>query len=181
MTSLDENTFAALLIIEMPMNCIFNHIYGTFHNYLSFYIGDNDNNFVASYWLFVAFVVIFACSVRSTAHLTTRATLNNSLSKSHVIALCDYFRELSGTWNPAIRLVPERSRTWVQNYLSSQDRWWRTNTLLSFYRTTGEGMVKIQALELIGDSAISDSAIRLKHIAQVVSSMWIPRGLGYMW
>ena len=53
--------------------------------------------------------------------------------------------------------------------------------MLSFYRTTGEGMVKIQALELIGDSAISDSAIRLKHIAQVVSSMWVPRGLGYMW
>ena len=63
------NTFAVLLIIEMLMNCIFNQINGAFHNYLSLYIGDNDNNttFVGSYCLFVALVVTFA-------NVTTRAT-----------------------------------------------------------------------------------------------------------
>ena len=47
---------ASLLIIEMLMNCIFNQINGAFYNYLSLYIGDNDNNttFVESYCLFVA-------------------------------------------------------------------------------------------------------------------------------
>ena len=47
---------AGLLIIEMLMNCIFNQINGAFYNYLSLYIGDNDNNttFVESYCLFVA-------------------------------------------------------------------------------------------------------------------------------
>ena len=40
------NTFAALLIVEMLMNCIFNQINSSFHNYLALYIyiGDNDNN-----------------------------------------------------------------------------------------------------------------------------------------
>ena len=33
------NAFAALLIIEMLMNCIFNQINSAFHNYLSLYIG----------------------------------------------------------------------------------------------------------------------------------------------
>ena len=41
-TSEAANTFAALLIIEMLMNCIFNQINGAFHNYLSLYIGNND-------------------------------------------------------------------------------------------------------------------------------------------
>ena len=42
-------------------DCIFNQINGAFHNYLSLYIGDNDNNttFVGSYCLFVALVVTF--------------------------------------------------------------------------------------------------------------------------
>ena len=55
-TSWAGDTFAALLIIEMLMNCIFNQINGAFPNYLSLYIGDNDNNttFVGSYCLFVA-------------------------------------------------------------------------------------------------------------------------------
>ena len=43
-TSRAANTFAALLIIEMLMNCIFNQINSSFHNYLALYIGDNDNN-----------------------------------------------------------------------------------------------------------------------------------------
>ena len=42
-TSRAANMFAALLIIEMLMNCIFNQINRAFHNYLSLYIGDNDN------------------------------------------------------------------------------------------------------------------------------------------
>ena len=48
------NTSAALLIIKMLMNCIFNQINGAFHNYLSLYIGDNDNN--TTYCLFVVLV-----------------------------------------------------------------------------------------------------------------------------
>ena len=46
--------FAALLIVEILMSCIFNQINGAFHNYLSLYIGDDDNNtaFVRSYCLF---------------------------------------------------------------------------------------------------------------------------------
>ena len=40
-TSRGINTFAALLIIEMLMNCIFNQINGALHNYLTLYIGDN--------------------------------------------------------------------------------------------------------------------------------------------
>ena len=61
-TSRAANTFATLLIIEMLMNCIFNQINGAFHNYLSLYIGDNNNNttFAGSYCLFVTLVVIFA-------------------------------------------------------------------------------------------------------------------------
>ena len=43
-TSRAANTFAALLIVEMLMNCIFNQINSSFHNYLALYIGDNDNN-----------------------------------------------------------------------------------------------------------------------------------------
>ena len=74
-TSRAANTFAALLIIEMLMNCIFSQINGAFHNYLSLYIGDNDNNttFVGSYCLFVALVVTFAPSLRSVENVTTRA------------------------------------------------------------------------------------------------------------
>ena len=47
------NTFAAPLIIEVLRNCIFNQINGAFHNYLSLYIGDNDNNttFVGSLFI----------------------------------------------------------------------------------------------------------------------------------
>ena len=46
------NTFVALLIIEMLKNCIFNQINGAFRNFLSLYIGDNDNNttFVGSHY-----------------------------------------------------------------------------------------------------------------------------------
>ena len=67
--------FATLLIIEMLMNCIFNNINGTFHNYLSLYIGDNNNNttFVGKYCLFVALVVTLAPSLRSGANVATRA------------------------------------------------------------------------------------------------------------
>ena len=71
-TSRAANTFAALLIIEMLMNCIFNQINGAFRNFLSLYISDNDNNttFVGSHYLFVA--------------LTTRATNKQyALQKSH--------------------------------------------------------------------------------------------------
>ena len=57
------------------MNCIFNQINSSFHNYLSLYIGDNDNNtsFVGSYCLFVALVVTFApyyymCWVQDLVH-----------------------------------------------------------------------------------------------------------------
>ena len=80
-TSRAANTFAALLIIEMLMNCIFNQINGAFHNYLSLYIGDNDNNttFVESYCLFVALLV--------TLLLLRRSQINNMPSKSHAIAL----------------------------------------------------------------------------------------------
>ena len=72
----DANTFAALLIIEMPMNFIFNKSSGAFHDYLSSYIGDNDNNtvFVWSYCLFVAILVTFALSLRLGANVTTLAT-----------------------------------------------------------------------------------------------------------
>ena len=70
------NTFAALLIIEMLMKCIFNQINGAFHNYLSLYIGDNDNNttFVGWFCLFVALLVTFAPSPRSGTNDITRAT-----------------------------------------------------------------------------------------------------------
>ena len=76
-----------LLIIEMLMNFINNEINGAFHNYLSLYIGDTDNNttFVGSYYLFVALVVTFAPSLRSDANVTTRAT--NKQHAFHVIAL----------------------------------------------------------------------------------------------
>ena len=60
----------------MLMNFIFNKINCAFHNYLSLYIGDNDNNktFVRSYCLFVALVVTFAPSLGSGANVATRAT-----------------------------------------------------------------------------------------------------------
>ena len=76
-----------LLIIEMLMNFINNQINGAFHNYLSLYIGDTDNNttFVGSYYLFVALVVTFAPSLRSDANVTTWAT--NKQHAFHVIAL----------------------------------------------------------------------------------------------
>ena len=76
------------------MNCIFNQINGAFHNYLSLYIGDNDNNttFLGSFCLFVALVVTFALSLRSGVNVTTRATNKQYMpSKSHVIALFAIF------------------------------------------------------------------------------------------
>ena len=83
------NTFAALLIIEMLMNCIFNQINGAFHNYLSLYIGNNDNNttFVGSYCLFVTLVVTFAPSLRSDANVTTRATNKQYALQNPIIAI----------------------------------------------------------------------------------------------
>ena len=51
-TSRAANMFSTLLVIEMPMNCIFNQINGAFHNYLSFYIGDNNSTtFGGSYFV----------------------------------------------------------------------------------------------------------------------------------
>ena len=59
------------------MNCIFNQINGAFHNYLSSYTCDNDDNttFVVSYYLFVALVVTFAPLLLSGANVTTRANV----------------------------------------------------------------------------------------------------------
>ena len=68
--------FCVIIANIFNTNCIFNQINGAFHNYLSLYIGDNDNNttFVGSYCLFVALVVTFAPSLGSCANVTTRAT-----------------------------------------------------------------------------------------------------------
>ena len=86
-----------LLIIEMLMNFINNQINCAFHNYLSLYIGDTDNNttFVGPHYLFVALVVTFAPSLRSDANVTTRA--RNKQHALHVITLLAMLHILKST------------------------------------------------------------------------------------
>ena len=76
------------------MNYIINQINGAFHNYLSLYISDNDNNttFIRLCCLFVARVVTFAPSLCSGANITTRVTNKQYALKSHYRVPCRHYR-----------------------------------------------------------------------------------------